>query len=240
MRIVILQHSQSDPPMLIGEWLEETGAQIDVLRLFDGAPVPASTAGMDALVCLGGEMAAWDDEVAPWLPATRALLAAAVDAGTPTLGVCLGGQLLAMATGGTVERGADGPEYGAYLTARRDAADRDPLFLEMPMTPDVMQAHDDVISVLPPDAVLLMAGTGYPHQAFRIGEKAWGLQFHIEATAATVRGWAEQVGGSGRLGPELDEAQENMALVWRYFVHRFAEMKPGGSGPGRRLPLMTP
>ncbi|MDQ6658186.1 MAG: type 1 glutamine amidotransferase [Actinomycetota bacterium] len=225
--ILVLQHSPHDGPQLLGDWLLEAGASLDVRRPFDGDVLVRSLDGFDALISLGGAMAAWEDDVAPWLPATRALLATAVQAGTPTLGICLGAQLLAMATGGVVEPGVGGPEVGAYLTAKRDAAERDPLFGTMPMTPDVMQCHFDVISQLPPKAALLMAGTGYPHQAFRIGTAAWGLQFHIECTAATLRHWAAGKGVKGRLGPELDAAEENMALVWRDFAHRFVNYRPG-------------
>jgi GMP synthase-like glutamine amidotransferase len=230
MKILMLQHAAHDGPQLLGEWLTEAGADLEVLRLDEGRPVPESLDGVDAVICLGGPMSAWDDRAAPWLPATRALLAAAVQAGTPTLGICLGAQLLALATGGTVEPGAEGPETGAYLTAKRDAAEQDPLFGQMPMTPDVMQSHGDVITELPPGAVLLMAGTGYPHQAFRVGAAAWGIQFHIEATACTVRSWAAQKDLDGRLGPELDEAEQNMGVVWREFAHRFVQLRP-------RLPI---
>lgn len=230
MKILMLQHAAHDGPQLLGEWLTEAGADLEVLRLDEGRPVPESLDGVDAVICLGGPMSAWDDRAAPWLPATRALLAAAVQAGTPTLGICLGAQLLALATGGTVEPGAEGPETGAYLTAKRDAAEQDPLFGQMPITPDVMQSHGDVITELPPGAVLLMAGTGYPHQAFRVGAAAWGIQFHIEATACTVRSWAAQKDLDGRLGPELDEAEQNMGVVWREFAHRFVQLRP-------RLPI---
>ncbi len=239
MKILMLQHAPHDGPQLLGDWLTEVGADLEVLRLDQGRPVPESIDGVDAVICLGGPMSAWDDRAAPWLPATRALLAAAVQAGTPTLGICLGAQLLALATGGTVKPGADGPETGAYLTAKRDAAERDPLFGHLPMTPDVMQSHGDVITELPPGAVLLMAGTGYPHQAFRVGAAAWGIQFHIEATARTVRSWVAQKKNiddrlgpelDGRLGPELDEAEQNMAVVWREFAHRFVQLRP-------RLPI---
>ncbi len=95
-----------------------------------GDHLPENLDGYQALISLGGEMGALDDDVAPWLPATRALLAAAVRDRTPTLGICLGSQLLAAATGGTRRVGQDGPEIGAYLTAKRDAADDDPLFAD--------------------------------------------------------------------------------------------------------------
>ena len=240
MKILVLQHDPDDGPERLGDWLVEAGAELQIVRADLGEQIPTDTATFDGLISLGGAMGAHDDEVAPWLPATRALLAAAVADGTPTWGICLGAQLLAVATGGVVEPGADGPEVGAYLTAKRDAAERDPVLLATPMTPDVMHCHFDVISTLPPGAVLLMAGTGYQHQAFRIGPKAWGFQFHIEASAATLRAWAEADGLSGRLGAELDEAEEHMGFVWRDAAHRFVGLRRGEAGPGTRLPLVTP
>lgn len=206
-RVVILEHDPLDPPMLLGQWLTEAGAELHVRRLHAGDEVPADLAGWDAVISMGGAMGAQDDDVAPWLPATRRLLAAAAAAGTPTLGVCLGAQLLAVATGGRVERGPDGPEIGAYLAAKRDAAETDPLFAEVPLSPDVMHFHDDVVSVLPPGAVLLLSSIGYPHQAFRVGSAAWGIQFHIETTAAVLRGWGrvgDRDAGDGAAGGDPD------------------------------------
>jgi GMP synthase-like glutamine amidotransferase len=231
MRILVLQHAPEDGPQRLGEWLTDAGASLDVRRPFVGDEIPATATDHDALVCLGGPMSAWDDDTVAWLPATKALLAAAVAEAVPTLAICLGAQLLAVATGGMVEPGDRGPEYGAYLTAKRDAAERDPLFGWLPMTPDVMQSHHDVITELPPDSVLLMAGTGYENQAFRVGEAAWGLQFHIEADAATLRKWAAGKGSAARLGPALDEAEANMGEVWQEFAHRFVTLRP-------RLPLV--
>jgi GMP synthase-like glutamine amidotransferase len=248
-RIVVLEHSASDPGMLLGDWLAEAGGDLQVLRPYAGDEVPGDLTGIDALLCLGGPMGAYDDEVAPWLPATRQLLASAAAGGTPTLGVCLGGQLLAAATGGLVERGQDGPERGAYLVAKRDAAEADPLFAGLPLSPDVMQYHYDVISELPPGAVLLLSSTGYPNQAFRVGAAAWGIQFHIEVTAEILRAWARHdpagTPPSARFGPMLDEAEELMGQVWRAFSHRFVELARDGvpatptGHPGPRLPLLA-
>lgn len=242
-RILVLEHDASDPLQRMQEWLADAGAQVEVLRLHGGDQVPTDLAGFDALISLGGEMGAHDDDIAPWLPAVRVLLATAVAARTPTLGICLGSQLLAVATGGTVTEGVDGPEIGAYLTAKRDASESDPLFDPLPMTPDVMQYHYDVVSTLPPGAVLLLSSTGYPHQAWRIGPAAWGLQFHIETTAEDLRAWgrSEARAAVGRLGPALDQAEETMGEVWREFTARFVALAAAGptSGAllGRRLPL---
>lgn len=244
VKILVIEHDPSDPVLLLGDWLTEAGAVLTICRAHAADPIPADLTGYDALISMGGEMGARDDDIAPWLPATRKLLASAVRTATPTLGVCLGGQLLAAATGGTVRKGADGPEIGAYLTAKRDAAMEDPLFVDVPMTPDVMQYHYDVVATLPPGAILLLSSTGYPNQAWRQGPAAWGLQFHLETAAEDLRDWARTEGRplTGRLGPVLDLAEEAMAEVWRDFAHRFvafardhAPTAAAGSVQARRL-----
>ncbi len=221
VRVLVLEHDPADPVQRLGEWLAEAGAELVVCRPHAGDPIPET--GFDALVCMGGRMSATDDAATPWLPATKRLLRKAIADGTPTLGVCLGAQLLAVAGGGTVRKGERGPEIGAYLAAKRDAARHDPLFADLPMTPDVLQCHEDEVSVLPPDATLLLSSTGYPHQAWRQGRTAWAVQFHPEATAATVREWARGHGvtGGARLGPMLDDADEAATEVWRDIAHRF-------------------
>jgi GMP synthase-like glutamine amidotransferase len=246
VRILVIEHDQSDPLLRLGDWLTEAGARITVSRPYHGDTLPANLDGFDALISLGGEMGARDDDLAPWLPATRALLAGAVTKATPTLGVCLGGQLLAAATGGTVRKGPNGPEIGAYLTAKRDAAMSDPLFADLPMTPDVMHYHSDVVTTLPQGSVLLLSSMGYPNQAWRQGPAAWGLQFHIETTADDVREWARGEGRppTGRLGPILDDAEETMGEVWREFAHRFVEFArnyvPGPPVQARKHLPMAP
>ncbi len=117
------------------------------------------------------------------------------------------------------------------------------------MTPDVIHYHYDVVATLPPGSTLLLSSLGYPHQAWRQGEAAWAVQFHFEASADEVRAWSdddpdrEQVERAARrLGPALDEADAEMAVVWREFAERFVaflrQHRPGdGSLAGRRLPL---
>jgi len=236
-RILVLEHDPTDPLLRMGAWLADAGATVEVLKLHEGTPVPADLTGYQALISLGSEVGAYDDEAAPWLPAVRELLAQAVENQIPTLGICLGSQLLAVAMGGTVTKGSNGPEIGAYLTAKRDAAQNDPLFDALPMTPDVMQYHYDVVSVLPVGAVLLLSSTGYPNQAWRIGSAAWGLQFHIEPAAADLRAWgsAEGKAAIGRLGPMLDQAEQTMGEVWREFVFRFVRFAGNGNNLDQAL-----
>ncbi|MDQ3988110.1 MAG: type 1 glutamine amidotransferase [Actinomycetota bacterium] len=242
--LLVLQLSETDPPERLGDWLREAGAGVDVRYAPDG--VPETLDGVDALVCLGGGMGAQDDARHPWLADVRRLLADAVTSRVPTLGVCLGAQLLAVATGGGVRRGELGPEVGALLVAKRDAAAVDPLFAPVPLTPDVIQFHHDEISQLPPAATLLASSPRYPNQAFRIGPCAYGIQFHIETTPATVLAWAQHdpeaaTAPAGRLEPaHLEQAHADLAEVWRPFAQRFVALAAGEiAGERPTLPLLT-
>jgi GMP synthase-like glutamine amidotransferase len=221
-RCLVIQHSPTEDPGLLGDWLTDGGLELDIVTPYDGAPVPQDFSDYSALLVLGGAMAAWEDDVAPWLPDTRQLLRAAVGAGLPTLGVCLGSQLLALACDGTVERGAAGPEYGACDVRIRAEAVDDPLLGPMPTTPGglvpVVQWHSDAVTALPPNSVLLADSAVYT-QAFRIGARAWGLQFHIETTTEMVARWAEAD------GVEVDlDSLPDLAQPWQPMAARFAAL----------------
>jgi GMP synthase-like glutamine amidotransferase len=231
MRALCITHTASEHPGHLGTWLAEEGLELQVVEPWRGAQVP-SLDGYDALIVMGGPQQAYDDTSASWLRDTKALLRAAVDAELPTFGVCLGAQLLAEAMGGCVEPGEHGPEVGAKLVARRDAAANDPLFWDLPLSPMVVQWHWDAITELPAAATLLMSGTTYPNQAFRVGANAWGIQFHVEADAGMLGRWAEHnaedLAKDGRDAfaiveravPELPEVQE----VWSEVFRRFARL----------------
>lgn len=198
-RVLVVEH---EPDAGLGRLLdplvspqEEVAVALDVVRPASGDPVPkdAEAAGYDAVIVLGGSMAAWEDDVAPWLPAVRDLLARAVETALPVLGICLGAQLLALATGGSVRRGVADLEVGlteiVYLPEA--ATDRllGPVMARFGARTRVAQWHQDAIETLPPGAVLLAGGQRYPHQAFRLGEAAWGLQYHPEVTGPDFERW---------------------------------------------------
>ncbi|MGH3907755.1 MAG: type 1 glutamine amidotransferase [Pseudonocardiaceae bacterium] len=236
-RLLLLQPSDADPPERLADWLTSAGADLTLRRpAADG--VPESPDGFDGVVCMGGEMGANDDAEYPWLTDLRWLLARTVAQGLPVLGVCLGGQLLATATGGAVRRGVDGPEVGTLLVAKRDVAAHDPLFAELPLTPDVIQFHHDEIHRLPPGATLLASSPKYPNQAFRVGAAGYGLQFHIETSPATVLSWARRdtAGAAavrpGQLDPDhLEQVHAELAEVWRPAAARFVALAAGELAP---------
>lgn len=237
----------------LGEWLTEAGLGLRVLRAHAGEQVPDSLDGFAALVVLGGEQssnpAPDGTPGAPWFPALERLLRKAVRNRVPTLGICLGAQLLAAAHAGTVERSAAGPEVGPALVGKRDAAEDDPLFKWVPLMPDVFQWHQDEITELPRGAVLLAASTRYPHQAFRLGDRAWGLQFHIECDTDMIATWARSSPLPAQLGYDpdavvaaCDAVMTDVEEVWQPFAVRFAALALGQLDddvrPSRRLPLL--
>jgi GMP synthase (glutamine-hydrolysing) len=231
--LLVVQHTPGESAGRLGDWLGSAGVLLDVRTPYDGSALP-EVSGFDGLLLLGGPMGAYDDEVAPWLPATRDLLRDAVRTQVPTLGVCLGAQLLAGALGGRVRVGTDGPEIGPGLVAKRDVAAADPIFRQVPFTPDVLQWHFDEISELPSGATLLASSPRYPHQAFRVGGSAWGVQFHVETTPEMVRTWArsdaDKLAEDGwdvlaaADGWDLDTLHADLEEVWSPWAARFAEL----------------
>jgi GMP synthase (glutamine-hydrolysing) len=228
-RLLVLRLDDTDPPARVGDWLVDAGLTLDVRALDAGEPVPADLDAHDGLLVMGGAMGAFDDAIASYLPDVRALLRKAVSGEVPTLGICLGHQLLAGANGGTVRRRPDGPEIGAQLVAKRASAASDPLFAELPITPDVIQWHYDEVSALPAGAVQLASSPACEQQAFRLGRVAWGIQFHIETTPDMVRRWAAK--HTDLTGWDLDTIVEraiavhdDLAEVWPGFAAAFADV----------------
>lgn len=143
---------------------------------------------VSALIVLGGAMGANDDGQHPFLTGLKSLIRKLVAAGVPYLGVCLGGQILSAALGGEVVSHRWG-ERGASKITLTPAGSADPLFRGIPQEFTMFQWHDDSFD-LPPGAVLLAASPVCPHQAFRMGDCAWGLQFHPEVDERIIVDWA--------------------------------------------------
>jgi GMP synthase-like glutamine amidotransferase len=250
-RCLVVQNDPTNDARRLGDWLVDAGLELAVARPHAGEALPAGLDGYAALVVLGGEQDAYPGPDgtpgAAWFPALEGLLRRAVRERVPTLAVCLGGQLLATAHNGTVERSPAGPEIGARLVARRDVADSDPVFAAVPFAPDVLQWHRDEITELPVGAVLLAASTHYPHQAFRLGDAAWGIQFHIECDLDMIAEWVcgslDVLAELGRDPIDLlaacDAVMADLEDVWRPFARRFADVALSGPVRGHRhLPVL--
>jgi GMP synthase (glutamine-hydrolysing) len=232
-RLLVVVVHETDPVARLGGWLRDAGAELDERHITTGDELPATLDGFDGMVVLGGPQSALDEEAtSPELVGVRELLRQALAADFPTLAICLGAQLLTQVGGGTVRECIDGPEVGALLVAKRDAAYADPVFGPLPLTPDVLQFHHDEISQLPTGAVLLASSPMYDNQAFRVGQHVYGLQFHIETAPEIIHEWAERDVVGVAASPHdreticrlSDEAHPHVEAAWAPFAARFTEL----------------
>ena len=190
MRLLVLQHIPVEHPGVFRDFLKEDGVDWDAVELDGGEPIP-SLAGYDALWVMGGPMDVWEEERYPWLVDEKAVIREAVSArGMPFLGICLGHQLLADALGGTVASMIS-PEVGILDVELTPAGRSDPLLAGLPQGFKCLQWHDAEVVEPPPDATVLAGSSRCAVQALRVGENAYGLQYHVELTASTVSEWAQ-------------------------------------------------
>ena len=188
--IKVVQNDSGVPAGSYGAYLDLQGIDWELVPVDRQTPFPAP-AEEDALILLGGYMSVAQTDRYPYLIQVKQGLRRWLDAGRPLLGVCLGGQLLAEAAGGSVTCNCRG-ERGMLPIELTAAGLADPLFAGLPTPFLSMQWHNDCFTV-PPMAVHLAATEACPGQAFRVGLAAYGVQFHPELTAGIVKRWSEKL-----------------------------------------------
>lgn len=195
-RVVILKTGTTYPQIeaQFGDFdawfVRALAGQVDVTVVdVTEAPLPGQPRDWQGIVITGSpamvsERAAWSEAAADWVRQ-------AVEADVPLLGVCYGHQLLAHALGGRVDYHPKGRESGTHSVKLFDSAEADPLFRQMPRQFLAQLTHKQSVLELPPDAVLLGQSDFEPHQAFRAGKHAWGVQFHPEFTDQIMKAYLE-------------------------------------------------
>lgn len=233
MDVLVLQHIACEPPGEYEAVLRERGATLHRVELDEGEPLPPWS-DFDAIVAMGGPMSVNDDAELPWLTDEKRAIGDAVRAGVPFFGACLGVQLLAASLGGRVYAGPE-PEVGVLPVTLTPEGVADPLFSALPRTFPTLQWHGDTFD-LPDGATRLASSPAFPNQAFRYGESAYGIQFHVEVLPEMAREWAQVPayagyadrvlgeGGMQRLLDEFDAAQAAMRATGRDLFARWAEL----------------
>lgn len=206
--ILIVLHSESSTPGRIGHMLVERGYRLDIRRPCLGDALPASLAGHAGAVIFGGPMSANDPD--DWIACEIDWISVPLKERKPFLGVCLGAQMLSKQLGGTVGPHAEGlVEIGYYPLIPTEHG------RELgPWPPHVYHWHREGLS-LPEGAVRLATGETFENQAFRYGERAFGIQFHPEVTRLTMHRWG--VVGAHRF--VLPNAQDSRAHLEGNLLH---------------------
>lgn len=216
---------QNDPEVPPGNIIDHLTIPHVVHHPYRGEVLP-EVEQIPALIVMGGAMGATDDVRHPFLSELKNLIRSIVAARTPYLGICLGGQLLAAALGAPVvsHRWEELGTLNVSLTAE---GKKDRLFAGIPEEFSTFQWHHDSFD-LPDDGVLLAASAACPHQAFRVGDSAWGLQFHPEMTEKIIRDWcawdsSTAVKTEERIAAYSSEADAYIVTA-RRLLHNFLQL----------------
>jgi GMP synthase-like glutamine amidotransferase len=226
VRIVAAVHQDDGGPVVFGQMIRELGHELVEWRPSEGPP----PGGGDAAIVFGGSMHFDQEDEHPWLRPEadwiRSLLADRV----PTLGVCLGAEMLGHAAGWPVARLARS-EIGWHDVELTPAAPGDPLLAGAPARFPAFQWHS-YAAVPPADAVVLAVNPSCA-QAFRVGERAWGIQFHAEVDSAAIEHWLDDGAGGEdvrEVGLDIEAERERTRreiAAWNDFgralITRFVE-----------------
>ncbi|HVN62022.1 MAG TPA: type 1 glutamine amidotransferase [Gaiellaceae bacterium] len=202
--ILVVNHLHGPETGLVDDALRGEGLPVVAVNIFDDPRLPALEE-ISGIVSLGGMMGVPDSADYPFLSAELELLADALAAETPILGLCLGAQLLARAAGGEVRRLARLYVGWPELVALPPAGE-DPLFHRLPGRTVVLEWHRDTIEP-PPGATVLAETEGPGCAVFRAGPAAWGSQIHLELTPEMLAGWLSdpaQLDGLEAVGVDVD------------------------------------
>ncbi|MGX5817552.1 type 1 glutamine amidotransferase [Chitinophaga lutea] len=197
MHIHYFQHVAFEGLACIEDWARQKGHSLSVTRWYEQ---PATQLPEDAqmLIVMGGPMGVYEDEQYPWLAREKALIREAVAKDMPVLGICLGSQLIASALGAKVYPNAT-KEIGWFPVRLFDDTAPDPT--------TVFHWHGDTFD-LPEGAVHLAESAVCKNQAYRVGEKVIGLQFHFEVTRAAMETMIEHCGHELQAAPYIQTANE--------------------------------
>jgi GMP synthase-like glutamine amidotransferase len=190
VKVHYLQHVPFEGLGSIEGWLKSRRAEVSVSRLYEDARLPKPDA-FDWLIAMGGPMSVNDERVHPWLAPEKRLVADAIARDKVVLGICLGAQLIASALGSRLYRNKE-REIGWFPIERIASVERG-VAAVLPERCEVFHWHGETFD-LPPGAVQIARSAGCENQAFQIGERVVGLQFHLETTPASAKALVEHCG----------------------------------------------
>jgi GMP synthase-like glutamine amidotransferase len=186
MKALIIKHIDIEGPGLIEYCLNERKIPYQIFSFETGVRLPKPE-GFTHIVILGGPMNVYEEDRYPFLREEDFFIKEAIQRGKLILGICLGAQLIAKALGAKVFK-APVKEIGWYDVSLTRIGSHDPFFSNLPKTFPVFQWHEDTFEI-PKAGKIIATSTSVPHQGFRYGENAYGLQFHLEVTKEMIMEW---------------------------------------------------
>lgn len=233
----VFRHSLPDPAGTVVEFLKERDVALTHIDVFDRDSLSdIDPLEPDLLVVMGGSPGVYQAEDYPFMKEELRVLKARLAADRPTLGICLGAQLMAHALGAKVYKGRAGSEKGWHRLALTEAGKASPARHFSGEHTAIMQWHGDTFD-LPEGAVLLASSAKYPHQAFRWGRNAFGFQFHPELTPFLFKCWMVDAAYDAHEGvidlrgcrAEAEEALPRMQNQTRAFLAEWLD-RDGAAG----------
>jgi len=189
MNVLIIKHVDIEGPGLIESCLKQRAIPYRIICLETGEPLPGP-GGFTHIVLLGGPMNVYEDDRYPFLKKEDLFIKEAIQRGKHILGICLGAQLIAKALGARVTK-SPVKGIGWSKVSLTEEGSKDRLFVALPKAFPVFQWHEDTFET-PNWGKLLATSTAVPNQAFRYGDNAYGLQFHLEVTKEMFREWTDE------------------------------------------------
>ncbi len=191
--VLMLKHINIEGGGTIEDYLISNKWEIDRRELQNGDAVPPKL-DYDAIIILGGPMNVYEEDKYPFLKDEDKLIKEAIKKEIPTLGICLGAQLIAKASGAKVTknivRQAHQKEIGWYKVKLTDTGKKDTMFKGLGESFDVFQWHGDTFEI-PEKGSLLATAELCTNQALRVGKNIYGLQFHLEVTEDMIYEWID-------------------------------------------------
>jgi GMP synthase (glutamine-hydrolysing) len=195
MRTLAIVHQRDAGPGVFADEMRDRGVELDEWLLTErGTGPPREIADYDAVLTFGGAMHADQEDRHPWLRFEKDFLEAVLEDGMPILAVCLGNQLLADAAGGSARRAGE-PEIGWFDVEVTEDGTADPVI--GPLAPRFTAFQWHSYEAVPPAGAAILARSPVCSQAYRLGERAWGIQFHAEVSAADLGHWIDDYRSDG-------------------------------------------
>lgn len=221
-RVLVIRNVSYETEGMLEPLLRNEGLKLNIVDFQRDASAEPGLDGHAGLVVMGGPMGANDTDRFPHLAHVERLCAEAFERSVPSVGVCLGAQVMAKILGSDVY---ENPvrEVGWYdLTTTADA-DRDPLFSELRDREVVLQWHGDTFD-LPDGAMLLASSPDCVNQAFRYGEAGYAIQFHLEILQPMIEEWVRRDAARGWLAGEGRISARRILADTRAHIDRSMEL----------------